>query len=35
MHSANDRLNIMILPYYAAVVKAVLGTAAHLAETVD
>ena len=35
MHTANDRLNIMNLPYYAAVVKAALGTAAHLAETTD
>jgi hypothetical protein len=40
MHSRNDRVNIpgihsMNLPYYAAVVKAALGTAAHLAETTD
>lgn len=40
MHSADDRLKLdnkdhMNLSYYAAVVKAALGTAAHLAETVD
>lgn len=35
MHSRNDRINIMNLPYYVAVVKAALGTAAHLAETMD
>jgi hypothetical protein len=35
MHSRNDRVNIMNLPYYAAVVKAALGTAAHLAEIMD
>jgi len=35
MHTADDRVKIMNLPYYTAVVKAALGTAAHLAETVD
>ncbi len=35
MHSANDRFAIMNLAYYTAVVKAALGTVAHLAETVD
>jgi hypothetical protein len=40
MHSRDDRVNIpgihsMNLPYYAAVVKAAMGTAAHLAETMD
>lgn len=35
MHGRNDRVNIMNLPYYEAVVKAALGTAAHLAETMD
>jgi len=35
MHSLNDRINIMNLPYYAAVVKAALGTAANMAETMD
>jgi hypothetical protein len=40
MHSREDRVNIpgihsMNLPYYAAVVKAAMGTAAHLAETMD
>jgi hypothetical protein len=34
MHSRNDRVNILNLPYFAAVVKAALGTAAHLAEPV-
>jgi hypothetical protein len=40
MHSRDDRVTIKNLPhmnllYYAAVVKAALGTAAHLAETTD
>jgi hypothetical protein len=34
MHSRNDRVDIMNLPYYAAVVKAALATAAHLAENI-
>ncbi len=33
MHSADDKLGIMNLAYYTAVVQAALGTAAHLAET--
>ena len=35
MHSANDKLKEMNLSYYTAVVKAALGTVAHLAEPVD
>jgi len=40
MHTGNDRLKLndvyhMNMPYYTAIVKAALGTAAHLAETVD
>jgi hypothetical protein len=40
MHTTDDRIKLnntyhMNLPYYTAVVKAALGTAAHLAETVD
>jgi hypothetical protein len=35
MHSEDDRVKIMNMPYYTAVVKAVLATAAHLAETTD
>lgn len=34
MHSRNDRVNNMNLPYFAAVVKAALATAAHLAENI-
>ncbi|MDQ5986293.1 MAG: hypothetical protein CSYNP_02014 [Syntrophus sp. SKADARSKE-3] len=35
MHSAEDRVGIMNMSYYAAVVKAAMGTAAHLAEPTD
>lgn len=35
MHTANDRVGIMNMPYYTAVVKAAMGTAAHLAETTN
>lgn len=35
MHSRDDRVNIMNMPYFAAVVKTAMGTAAHLAATMD
>jgi hypothetical protein len=40
MHTTDDRIKLndkyhMNLPYYMAIVKAALGTAAHLAETGD
>ncbi|MEE9911304.1 MAG: Zn-dependent exopeptidase M28 [Deltaproteobacteria bacterium] len=35
MHTGNDRVGILNMPYYTAIVKAALGTAAHLAETTN